>query len=259
MNEKEILISHALDKKRQSSENSMITHTNFLSLDEISIVKTTDREYNEYTDTFYYGGYDDCERQIALYIPKFYSTEDVCSFLRDNEEENPLCIVRLKKDKFTTLSHRDYLGAIMGLGLKREMVGDIKVTNDGADVFCLKSAAEYICDNLKKSGRGSVTGEILSVSKFTSAQDKYELLFTTVSSLRLDGVIAAFFNLSRSTAAETVNKGLVYVNSSQCLKCDFILKEGDKIVLRGKGKTVLTEVKGTSKKGKLKIEYKKYV
>ena len=259
MNEKEILISRALDKKRQSTDNSMITHTNFLSLDEISIVKNTDREYNEYTDTFYYGGYSDSERQIALFVPKFFETDDIKEFLSDNEEDNPLCIVRLKKDKFTTLSHRDYLGAIMGLGLKREMVGDIKVTNEGADVFCLKSAADYICDNLKKSGRGSVSGEVLSVSSFSSADDKFEVCFTTVASLRLDGVISAFFNLSRSSAAEMVNKGLVYVNSSQCLKCDYTLKQGDKIVLRGKGKTVLSEVKGTSKKGKLKIEYKKYI
>ena len=259
MNEKEILISHAIDKKRQSADNSMITHTNFLSLDEISIVKSTDREYNEYVDTFYYGGYTDSERQIALFIPKFYDVRDEEAFLGENEDDNPVCIVRLRKDKFTNLSHRDYLGAIMGLGLKREMIGDIKVTDEGADVFCLKSSADYICDNLKKSGRGSVTGEILPVTFFSGSEDKYELCFTTVSSLRLDGVIAAFFNLSRSTAAETVNKGLVYVNSSQCLKIDYNLKEGDKIVLRGKGKTVLTEIKGTSKKGKLKIEYKKYI
>ena len=192
-------------------------------------------------------------------MPKFFEFDSLSAFLKGNEEDNPLCIVRLKKDKFTVLTHRDYLGAIMGLGLKREMVGDIKVTDEGADVFCLKSSAEYICDNLKKSGRGSVVGEILSVDAFNSAEDKYELLFTTVSSLRLDGVVAAFFNLSRSTAAETVNKGLVYVNSSQCLKGDFMLKEGDKLVLRGKGKTVLTEIKGTSKKGKIKIEYKRYI
>ena len=259
MNDKEILISHALDKKRQSADNSMITHTNFLSLDEISIVKNTDREYNEYVNTVYYGGYGDSERQMALFIPKFYDFDDINAFLSDNEDDNPVCIVRLKKDKFTALSHRDYLGAIMGLGLKREMVGDIKVTDEGADVFCLKSSAAYICDNLKKSGRGSVTGEVLSVDAFSSAEDKYEILFTTVSSLRLDGVIAAFFNLSRSTAAEAVNKGLVYVNSSQCLKIDYNLKQGDKIVLRGKGKTVLSEIKGTSKKGKLKIEYKRYI
>ncbi len=259
MNEKEILISKALDKKQQSTDNSMITHTNFLSLDEISTVKTTDREYNEYTDTFYYGGYGDSERQIALYVPKFYDAHDINAFLSDNEDDNPICIVRLKKDKFTTLSHRDYLGAIMGLGIKREMIGDIKVTDEGADVFCLKSAANFICENLKKSGRGSVTGEILPVSYFSSAEDKFEICFTTVASLRLDGVISAFFNMSRNTAAETVNKGLVYVNSSQCLKVDYTLKEGDKIVLRGKGKTVLSEIKGTSKKGKLKIEYKKYI
>jgi RNA-binding protein YlmH len=259
MNEKEILISKALDKKRQSTDNSMITHTNFLSLDEISVVKTTDREYNEYTDTFYYGGYADSERQVAIFLPKFFDVDDIGAFLGDNEDDNPVCIVRLKKDKFTSLSHRDYLGAIMGLGIKREMVGDIKVTDEGADVFCLKSAAEYICDNLKKSGRGSVTGEILPVGSFNSADDKFELCFTTAASLRLDGIIAAFFNLSRSNAAETVCKGLVYVNSSQCFKGDYMLKEGDKIVLRGKGKTVLTEIKGTSKKGKLKFEYKRYI
>lgn len=259
MNEKEILISKALDKKRQSADSSMITHTNFLSLDEISIVKTTDREYNEYTDVYYCGGYADSERQLALFVPKFYGIDNVNDFLSDNEEDNPICLVRLKKDKFTNLSHRDYLGAIMGLGLKREMIGDIKVNDEGADVFCLKSASDYICENLKKSGRGSVVGEILPVSSFNSADDKFEICFTTVASLRLDGVISAFFNLSRSTAAETVNKGLVYVNSSQCLKCDYNIKEGDKVVLRGKGKTVLTEIKGTSKKGKLKIEYKKYI
>lgn len=259
MNEKEILISKALDKKRQSADNSMITHTNFLSLDEISLVKTTDREYNEYTDVCYYGGYGESERQIALFVPKFYEIDNISEFLSDNEEDNPVCIVRLKKDKFTSLGHRDYLGAIMGLGLKREMIGDIKVTDEGADVFALKSSAVYICENLKKSGRGSVTGEILPVSSFNSADDKFELCFTTVASLRLDGVISAFFNMSRSSAAETVNKGLVYVNSSQCLKCDYTIKGGDKIVLRGKGKTVLTEIKGTSKKGKLKIEYKRYI
>ncbi len=259
MNEKDILISHALDKKRQCSENSMITYTNFLSLDEISLVKTTDREYSEFTHTYYYGGYDDSERQIALFMPKFFQIDSLNAFLEDNEEDNPLCVVRLKKDKFTSLSHRDYLGAIMGLGLKREMIGDIKVSDEGADVFALKSAAEYICENLKKSGRGSVVGEILPVSSFNSADDKFELCFTTVASLRLDGVVAAFFNLSRSSAAEAVNKGLIYVNSSQCLKGDFTLKEGDKLVFRGKGKTVLSKIKGTSKKGKLKIEYKKYI
>ena len=104
-----------------------------------------------------------------------------------------------------------------------------------------------------------MTGEILSVGEFNSADDKFDICFTTAASLRLDGIIAAFFNLSRSSAAETVSKGLVYVNSSQCFKGDYMLKEGDKIVLRGKGKTVLTEIKGTSKKGKLKIEYKRYI
>lgn len=259
MNEKDILISHTLDMKEKCADNSVTTHTNFMSLEELSAVKTAEKRLSEYVSTFYYGGYDDAERRIALFVPKFYSVTDAQDYLKDNEDENPVCVLRLKKDKFSTLSHRDYLGAIMGLGIKREMTGDIKVSDEGADVFCLKSIAPFICENLKKSGRGSVEGEILSVQQYNRGSEKTEIKFYSVASLRLDNIVSAVFNLSRSTAAEAISKGIVYVNSSQCLKNDLTLKQGDKIVLRGKGKAVLYEIIGENKKGRVHINIKRYL
>lgn len=259
MNEKDILISHALDMKEKCADNSVITSTNFMSLDEISTVKTVGRELSQYVDTFYYGGYDDAERCISIFVPKFMDITDIEEYLRENEDENPMCILRLKKDKFTLLSHRDYLGAIMGLGIKREMTGDIKVSDEGAEVFCLKSIAAFLSENLKKTGRGSVEGEIVSVGEMKQGTEKTEIRFYSVASLRLDTVVSAVFNLSRGTAAEAVSKGVVYVNSSQCLKNDFMLKQGDKIVLRGKGKAVLDEIIGENKKGRIHINIKRYI
>ena len=259
MNEKDILISHALDMKEKCADNSVITSTNFMSLEEISTVKATEKQFSQYADTFYYGGYEDAERRLAIFLPKFLCVTDIDEYLRENEDDNPVCILRLKKDKFSTLSHRDYLGAIMGLGIKREMTGDIKVSDEGADVFCLKSIASFLSENLRKSGRGSVEGEILSVQQYNAGSEKTEIKFYSVASLRLDNIVSAAFNLSRSVASEAINKGIVYVNSSQCLKNDFMLKQGDKIVLRGKGKAVLHEIIGENKKGRVHINIKRYL
>lgn len=259
MNEKDILISHTLDIKEKCADNSVITSTSFLSVDEISTVKTAERQLAQYADTFYYGGYEDAERCIAVFVPKFMGIADIEKYLKENEDENPICILRLKKDKFTNLSHRDYLGAIMGLGIKREMTGDIKVSDEGAEVFCLKSIASFLLENLKKSGRGSVEGKIVSVAEMKQGMEKTEIKFYSVASLRLDNIVSAVFNLSRSAASEAINKGVVYINSSQCLKNDFILKQGDKIVLRSKGKAVLDEIIGENKKGRMHINIKRYI
>lgn len=259
MNEKELLISHTLDIKERCADTSVITSTNFMSMEQISDIKTVERQFNEYALTFYYGGYNNAERCIALFVPKFYGEIDIYEHLKENEEENPLCILRLKKDKFTNLSHRDYLGAIMALGIKREMIGDIIVHGDGADVFCLKSASKFLSQNLKKSGRGSVECEILSVKEHKAGEERTEIKFCSVASLRLDSIVAAAFSLSRGTATEMIQGGTVYVNSTQCFENDFVINEGDKIVLRGKGKAVLEEIIGENKKGRVHINIKRYL
>lgn len=258
MESKEILLSRARELKERAADNSMITCTNFLSVDERNALNVIERENNKYIDTFYYGGFDEAERTVAVFVPNFLAMDDIVAYMKENDDENPLALIKVTKDKFTAMSHRDYLGSLMALGIKREMLGDILVSDNGCHFFCVKSIANYITENLTRTGRGSVKCEIAPINALQSGSDNGKMIFCSVASLRLDAVVASAFSLSRSNAFEYINKGTVYVNSVQCFKGDFTLNVGDKIVLRGKGKAVIDKLSGTSKKGRLHIEIKRY-
>lgn len=258
MDEKEVLISRCLDNKKRAADNFMITSTNFLSVDERNVVLKTHREYSADIDTFYFGGYEDAERTVAVYVPKLFDIKDIAEYFEENPNECPISLLRITKDKFSTLGHRDYLGSIMGLGIKRETVGDIVVSEEHCFVFALRSMSSFICENLSKAGRGTVSCEVVSLSDFSVGTDNSETVFSSVASLRLDSVLSSAFNLSRNSSAEVIRGGLVYVNSVQMFKGDSPVHEKDKIVLRGGGKAVLEEVIGESKKGRIHINLKKY-
>lgn len=259
MNEKEILISHGRELKERSADLSMIASTNFLSVDERSTLSVIERENNKFVSTFYYGGFPDSERTVAVFVPNFFELTDIYSFMKENPEENPLSLIEIVKDRFTVMGHRDYLGSLMALGIKREMIGDIIVTEKGGYLFCVKNIADYICENLTRTGRGSVSCRIIGIDELPQGEDNGKEIFCSVASLRLDCVVSAAFSLSRTTSCEFINKGSVYVDSVQCFKNDFILSEGSKIVLRGKGKAVIIKQTGLSKKGRLHLQIKRYM
>lgn len=260
MTEKQELIAHILDLKEKAASDSIITSSSFLSVDELSDVIKLQNVNNKYVNTFYYGGYDEAERRVAVFIPEFYGVDEdsLEEFLNENGY-NPLDLLYIKKDKFTALSHRDYLGALMGLGLKREVAGDIIVNEDGCSLFCLKSVSAYIAENLKQAGRGSVSVTIADKNDLKQSCSETETVFSSVASMRLDCLVAAAFKLSRPSAADAVRQGLIYVNSVQIFKNDFTLKTGDKLVLRGKGKVVIGEITGNSKKGRIHLNIKRYL
>ena len=191
-------------------------------------------------------------------MPDFYDVSDIDFFMNENNIENPFQLIECVKDKFTQMSHRDYLGSLMALGIKREMVGDIVVTEKGCHFFAVKSIAGYICENLKRTGRGSVNCSIIDIESLPQNEDNGKTVFSSVASLRLDCVVAAAFSMSRTAASEAINKGVVYVDNVQCFKSDYTLTEGSKIVLRGKGKALIEEITGQSKKGRMHLLIKKY-
>ncbi len=260
MDEKEVLISHALDLKEKAETEAYITFTNFMSIDELSELIKAEISNNRYVDTFYFGGYDESERKIAVFIPSFFEFDggSLADFLAENGYL-PIQLLKIQKDRFSTLSHRDYLGAVMGLGVKREMIGDIIVNSDGCDLFCMNSVSDYICENLRQAGRGQLTVKKADLNESDISAAKTETLFVSVASMRLDCLVATSFRLSRNSALDSINQGYVYVNGKQILKSDFILKQGDKLVFRGKGKTVIEEIISTSKKGRLHINIKRYI
>lgn len=258
MDEKALLISRCLDAKKRALDSFMITSTHFLSADERSIIGCIEREYNSDIRTFYFGGFDEAERTVAVFVPTVFGVQDIGEYFAESPDDCPFCLLRVSKDRFSSLTHRDYLGSLMGLGIKRETVGDIIVRDDCTFIFVLKSISGYICENLTKVGRGTVSCECCELTSFVYDEGETERVFCSVASLRLDSVVSSAFNLSRTNSSLAVKSGLVYVNSQQQLKNDHILKERDKIVLRGKGKVILEEIIGENKKGRIHINIKKF-
>ena len=159
--------------------------------------------------------------------------------------------------KDADISHRDVLGALMGLGIKREMIGDILPNGSRPQFFCHSSVAEFVELELKKIGRYSVN---VSCSDTAGIYEpEYKTATINISSMRLDSVSAEAFGLSRTKAAEFIRKGLVSVNWLPREDPSFEIKPGDKISMRGKGKIEVCGTTGASKKGRLFVEIRKKV
>lgn len=189
------------------------------------------------------GGYEDAERRICV--------------LRSADargDASPICVLRISIPKGSPrLTHRDYLGSLLGLGIDRHVTGDILVREDGADVVVLSDMAEYIAQNLTSVGHASVSCEVLDISQLIVGQQMTKEIKDTVASLRLDSVCASAFRTARGKAQDAIKAGLVSVNGRQCLKPDTELSEGDRISCRGKGRAVLAEVGGRTRKDRIAI------
>ncbi len=258
MNDNSVLLSYAEDRRFKCSNDYVVTSTSFLDVRQQSVLSRKLSDVDGVNAVFY-GGFDTAERNVLVFSPDFLGLSDsdlTESYFKENSDDNPLTVLRLKKDSFSSVTHRDYLGALMGLGIKREMVGDIIVNDNGADIIVIKTIATYIKNELKSVGRASVTVSEIGFSELSENINNIREDVINVSSMRLDNVISACFRLSRSESANAIVSGSVYVNSSQILKCDKRVSVGDKIVFRTKGKVVLKEISGVSKKGRnfLKID-----
>ena len=258
MTEGEILLAHARDLLQTATNDCYMTHTAFLDLHQRSVLQVLSRECGRDTRLFFYGGCPDAERTVAVFLPAFFESEDAESFFAAQPEDDPLSLLRFEKDRFSTLSHRDYLGALMGLGIKRELIGDLVVDDGGAFVVCLKTAQPFLLEHLTSAGRATLTGRKAQFRELLQREEHFSEQFASVASLRLDSMLGAAFGLSRGKAAEFIESGAVYLNSLQTFKPDARVNEGDKLVLRGKGKAVLAEVRGESKKGRIHIVINKY-
>ena len=148
--------------------------------------------------------------------------------------------------------HRDYLGAVLALGIGRERIGDIRIRDDRAWVFCLPGV-EPLLLSLDRVGRYTVRSSACPLPEVPEEEHRTESVTFTVQSLRLDAVTGGIFRMSRSAAAEQIRLGLVSLNYEICDKVDAPVREGDVISLRGKGKGSVKEIGGRSKKDRLFI------
>lgn len=190
----------------------------------------------------FHGGGENCERAAAFFLPDYMTEEmlDVSEYL---------CAMKLKA-YFGQPGHRDYMGALLGMGIGREWLGDIQVEGDTAYVFCMKSVLRHLL-SIEKAGRYTVKASQVPLEEVPARKVETESLSFSVMSPRLDAVAAGLFHLSRTEAAKQIAAGNVSLNYAQCLKADCIVKEGDILSLKGKGKGSISGMGGTSRKGRL--------
>ncbi len=158
--------------------------------------------------------------------------------------------------KFVTLEHRDILGSLMNVGVKREKFGDIFISDDGvAQVVVASEIADYVEMNIHTIGRASVRLNRIPLSEHIIPKDEWEESVITVSSMRLDVVIAQMYKLSRSKVTPFIEKGLAKVNWKTVDRVDFLLQEGDYISVKGFGRSRVFAIEGLTKKEKFRLRF----
>lgn len=190
-----------------------------------------------------FGGNGDAERLVIGFSPDYVELEN---------GDFPIAMLKIKYDaRFAKqLTHRDFLGSIIGLGIDRVKVGDIILKEDYALAYVYKDIAEYIAFNLEKIGRSKVTNEICGLESIISDKEKEEEITIIASSLRIDTIVGNAFKLSRGKAAELICADKVFINWQPVKSVSKVVAEGDMITLRGKGRAKINKILGKSKKGR---------
>ncbi|MCR4650956.1 MAG: hypothetical protein K5662_04305 [Lachnospiraceae bacterium] len=227
----------------RSYNGGIYTFTDFCDMAVISEFYSHEREF-DHVHPKLYGGYEMAERRMIR-----FGDEEELGYEVDFPIKS-LAIKPLKAEFADELSHRDYLGALMNLGIRREMIGDIFVRDRVALVFCKDSIADYIIDNLRRVRHTSVSVSIEeNISELTGPRLTEKII--QVTSARVDAVISRVFNISRQESLNLFPVGNVYLNGRICTENAKALKTGDIVSARGYGKFEFMEEIGESRKGKL--------
>ena len=242
------LLAHVLDKLAVA-ERGAPAHTGFLSQGEQEAV-TRLLNAAGHPRHLFAGGYEGAERRVCALLPDWQEEDGF---------EPPFTALRCQYPAGSGLTHRDFLGSILGQGLDREKVGDILVRDGSCDLLVFSDIAPFLLSNLDGAGRVKLRIKEIALEELEAPELEVKLVKDTVSSLRLDAVLATGFSMGRSKAAGLIASGKVEVNHRPCVKADKLVVQGDVLTGRGLGKCVVKEVNGLSKKGRTMIVIERYL
>lgn len=196
------------------------------------------------------GGFDGSERKLAC-----FGSEDLCY----SPAEPPISCIRIfpKNAKFSgRMGHRDILGSLMGLGIRRETLGDILIHDGMTWVLCLTSITDYILSQLETVGRTTVVARIDTIPTFAAQMPEPVVL--AAASDRVDALIAAVYKLSRAEASEAIRQGLVFIDSRQVSDPSCKVSPGAIVNLRGRGRFLFHGQAGLTHSGRLRASLSIY-
>lgn len=239
-----------MDLAQMAYKRGIVTYSDFLNLNELNIFQGI-RPKLSFLTTESFGGYEFAERQMAAFVP------DALVFC----PEYPIACLKvspLQKKFSEKLTHRDYLGAILNLGIDRSRIGDILVEEMYAYVFCQEKIADFICENLTRIRHTVMMTKRIEKEVF-SYEPKYQELTGTVASVRLDSLLSLAYGASRSSLTGLIEGGKVFVNGKLVTSNGYQPREGDLISVRGMGRFCYKSCGGQSKKGRNYVTVWKYI
>ena len=248
--EDRMLLAKVWDKINAGLRRNIPGNTCFLSPRELEMTRYL---FGDLEGLHAFGGYEGAERQMLIFLPEYLDESSLY------EEDSPLVCLRASFYEGDCPSHRDFLGALMGAGIAREVLGDICVGKDSCDFFVTAEIAPYVLQNFTSAGRAKVSLTQIPIADVQIPEPEVKEIKDTLASLRLDSVISSGFRIGRSLAAQYIGAGKTAINGLPCEKPDKAVAEGDKISVRGMGKIKLRTVGGQTKKGRISVVIDRYV
>ena len=247
----ELIFSKINDKIKFCNSKNKITHTDFFTEPEIIKIEKY-LQQRDIHNFFFFGGQPNCDRKMLFFYPEKLNYD-----MAFKNVSNILKIIRitLPNNLISSFEHRDYLSAIMKLGIIREKFGDIIVYNEGADIVVQKENSEYFKQNLEQLTRFKKSKiEILELNlihEFIKTEEEIQIL---VNSMRIDNFVSEIAHTSRNKTEEILTQEKVMINYETVLKASKQVNLGDLIIVRGFGKYKVIEILRTTKSGKLVIK-----
>ena len=250
MDKDEFLLKRIRELANLSYQRDIVTFTDFLNLNEQNMLASL-KLHQMGVEVKLFGGYEHAERQMAAFFPESlgFSWDYPIDCLK----------IEPKALRFSEeLGHRDYLGALLNLGVDRSVVGDILIKDKEAWFFCLHKMSDFFIENFIRVKHTTVL-----VSRVEQAEEipepEFEMINGTCASVRLDALIGLAFQASRSSMVSFIESGLVFVNGKLITSNGYEPKEGDIISVRSKGRFIYDGVSRQTKKGRLGVRIRKYV
>ena len=248
--EDRLLLAKLWDKINAGIRKNIPANTCFLSPRELEMARYL---FGQPEGLYAFGGYPEAERKMLVFLPDYLEESALM------EEDSPVVCLRCTFYLEDSLSHRDFLGALMGAGIGRETVGDICVDKGSCDFFVTAEIAPYILQNFTSAGRTRVHIRQIPLTEASIPAPEVKEIKDTLASLRLDSVISSGFRIGRSLACQYIQTGKAAVDGLPCEKPDKPVAEGMKISVRGLGRIQLAAVGGKTKKDRISVVIHRYV
>lgn len=250
--ENELLIAKVLDKKKICNSKNKITYTDFLNEKEQRVIEKNVKLEN----AFFYGVNENADRKILVFYPEKLTEELVRKSLK-----SVLSGIRIifKNDQIGNYEHKNYLSALIKIGIDRGKIGDILVDDYGADIIAFDMNKEFIIQSLSELTRFRKANiDIIPIDDIKQKIDRFEESTIIVSSMRIDNIVAELAGCSRTNADEYINSEKVFVNYETVLKVSKTIFEGDIVTIRGKGKFRIDGLVRNTRNNRFVIKVNKY-